>query len=160
MLQGCLRLKRLPVSVPAATMAAVNTAMVRRGIQGRFVTLFYGVLFPDGRLTYCNAGHNPQMLVTSSRVERLEIGGMVLGLFDGTPFEEGTVVLEPGDFLVTFSDGVSEAMDRKGEEFGDERLLESIASMTDNGVVPRLKHVFASVSAFTAGAAQNDDVTH
>ena len=84
---------------------------------------------------------------------------MVLGLFDGTPFEEGSVVLEPGDFLVTFSDGVSEAMDRSGEEFGDERLLESIASMTESGVAPRLKHIFSSVSAFTAGAAQNDDVT-
>ena len=144
---------------PAATMAAVNTALVRRGIQGRFVTLFYGVLFPDGRLTYCNAGHNPPMLVTRSRVERLETGGMVLGLFDGTPFEEGEVVLEPGDFLVTFSDGVSEAMDEEGEEFGDERLLESIASMTDDEVSPKLKHVFTSVSAFTAGAAQNDDVT-
>ena len=64
-----------------------------------------------------------------------------------------------GDFLVTFSDGVSEALDEEGEEFGDERLLESIASMTDEGVAPRLKYVFTSVSSFTAGAAQNDDVT-
>lgn len=159
MLQGSLAAQAFASVGPAATMAAVNTALVRRGIQGRFVTLFYGVLFPDGRLTYCNAGHNPPMLVTRSRVERLEIGGMVLGLFDGTPFEEGSVVLERGDFLVTFSDGVSEAMDEAGEEFGDERLLESIATMTDNEVALRLKHVFASVSVFTAGAAQNDDVT-
>lgn len=68
-------------------------------------------------------------------------------------------MLEPGDFLVTFSDGVSEAMDKEGEEFGDERLLESIAGMTDDEVSPKLKHVFTSVSAFTAGAPQNDDVT-
>ena len=159
MLQGSLAAQAFASVGPAATMAAVNTALVRRGIQGRFVTLFYGVLFPDGRLNYCNAGHNPPMLVTRSRVERLETGGMVLGLFDGTPFEEGSVVLEPGDFLVTFSDGVSEAMDGAGEEFGDERLLESIATMTENEVARRLKHIFASVSAFTAGAAQNDDVT-
>ena len=159
LLQGSLAAQAFASVGPAATMAAVNTALVRRGIQGRFVTLFYGVLFPDGRLTYCNAGHNPPMLVTHSRVERLETGGMVLGLFDGTPFEEASVVLEPGDFLVTFSDGVSEAMDEQGEEFGDERLLESIASMTDDEVAPKPKHVFASVSAFTAGAAQNDDVT-
>ena len=159
LLQGSLAAQAFASVGPAATMAAVNTALVRRGIQGRFVTLFYGVLFPDGRLTYCNAGHNPPMLVTRSRVERLETGGMVLGLFDGTPFEEGSVVLAPGDFLVTFSDGVSEAMDKEGEEFGDERLLESIAGMTDDEVSPKLKHVFASVSAFTAGAAQNDDVT-
>jgi sigma-B regulation protein RsbU (phosphoserine phosphatase) len=99
------------------------------------------------------------MLVTGLRVERLETGGMVLGLFDGTPFKEGRAVLEPGDFLVTFSDGVSEAMDREGEEFGDERLLERIATMTESEGAPRLKHIFATVSAFTAGAAQNDDVT-
>ena len=159
MLQGSLAAQAFASVGPAATMAAVNTALVRRGIHGRFVTLFYGVLFPDGRLNYCNAGHNPPMLVTRSHVERLETGGMVLGLFDGTPFEEGSVVLEPDDFLVTFSDGVSEAMNRSGEEFGDERLLESIASMTENEVALRLKHIFASVSVFTAGAAQNDDVT-
>ena len=94
LLQGSLAAQAFASAGPAATMAAVNTALVRRGIQGRFVTLFYGVLFPDGRLTYCNAGHNPPMLVTRSRVERLETGGMVLGLFDGTPFEEGSVVLD------------------------------------------------------------------
>ena len=124
MLQGSLAAQAYASAGPAATVAAVNTALVRRGIQGRFVTLFYGVLFPDGRLTYCNAGHNPPMLVVrDAGVQRLETGGMVLGLFDGTPFEEDTVTLQPGDFLVVFSDGVSEALNPTGDEFGDERLL-------------------------------------
>ena len=61
---------------------------------------------------------------------------MVIGLFDGTPFEEGSVTLAPGDFLLTFSDGVSEAMDSSGEEFGDERLLASLAEMTATEVEP------------------------
>ena len=88
------------------------------------------MLFPDGRLTYCNAGHNPPMLVSGDGgVQRLEAGGMVIGLFDDVPFEEATVVLESGDFLVTFTDGVSEALDPSGEEFGDDRLLASIAAM-------------------------------
>ena len=160
MLQGSLTAQAYVSQGPAATMAAVNTALVRRGIQGRFVTLFYGVLFPDGRLTYCNAGHNPPMLVAQdSGVKRLEEGGMVLGLFDGTPFEEETVTLGPGDFLVAFSDGVSEALDPAGEEFGDDGLLASIASMRESAVEERLKHVFPSVSEFTAGAAQHDDIT-
>ncbi len=160
MLLGSLAAQAYASAGPAETMAAANTALVRRGIQGRFVTLFYGVLFPDGRLTYCNAGHNPPMLISQgSKVVRLETGGMVIGLFDGTPFEEGSVTLAPGDFLVTFSDGVSEAMDASGEEFGDERLLASLAEMTATEVEPQLKHVFTSVSKFTAGAAQNDDVT-
>ncbi len=115
MLQGSLAAQALSSTGPATTMAAVNTALVRRGIQGRFVTLFYGILFPDGRLVYCNAGHNPPMLVTKrAGVERLETGGMVIGLFDGTPFTEDTVYLEAGDFLLTFSDGVSEAMNAGG----------------------------------------------
>ena len=75
------------------------------------MTLFYAVLYLDGRLTYCNAGHNPPMLVSGdATVQRLETGGMVIGLFDGVPFEEETVVLSPGDFLVAFSDGVSEGV--------------------------------------------------
>ena len=145
---------------PASTMAAVNKALVLRGIQGRFVTLFYGVLFPDGRLTYCNAGHNAPMLVTKGApVQRLEEDGMVLGLFDGVDFAEATVTLGTGDFLVVFSDGVSEAMDADDEEFGDDRLVESLTAMTADEAKSRLDHVFASVKQFTAGAAQNDDVT-
>ncbi len=160
MLQGSLAAQAFISAGPAATMAAVNTALVRRGIQGRFVTLFYAILYPDGRLTYCNAGHNAPMLVTSdSSVQRLDTGGMVIGLFDGTPYEEATVMLKPGDFLLTFSDGVSEAMNEAEEEYGDEGILASLAAMTETQVEPQLKHVFAGVSKFTAGAAQNDDVT-
>ena len=159
MLQGSLTAQAFASVGPAATMSAVNTALVRRGIQGRFVTLFYGVLFPDGRLTYCNAGHNAPMLVTGGDVQRLETGGMVLGIFDSAAFEEASVMLQSGDFLVTFSDGVSEALSEEGEEYGDDRLLGSIADMTASEVEPRLKHVLENVSAFTAGAAQSDDVT-
>ena len=96
MLQGSLAAQAYASSRPAATVSAVNTALVRRGIQGRFVTLFYAVLYPDGRLTFCNAGHNPPMLVAGDAgVQRLETGGMVIGLFDGVPFEEETVMLNP-----------------------------------------------------------------
>ena len=66
MLLGSLAAQACASAGPAATVIAVNTALVRRGIQGRFVTLFYAVLFPDGRLTYCNAGHNPPMLVSGN----------------------------------------------------------------------------------------------
>ena len=160
MLQGSLAAQAIVSQGPAETMAAVNTALVRRGIQGRFVTLFYGVLYRDGRLSYCNAGHNPPMLAThGSGIQRLETGGMVLGLFDGVEYEQGTATLAPGDFRVVFSDGVSEALNPSDEEFGDDRLRSSIGRMTDAAVEPRLQHVFRSVSDFTAGAAQHDDVT-
>ncbi|MCY4025884.1 MAG: SpoIIE family protein phosphatase [Acidobacteria bacterium] len=145
---------------PASILAAVNDALVRRGIAGRFVTLFFAVLSPDGRLTYCNAGHNPPMLLgTHGAVRRLDVGGLVLGLFEGVDFSEATVELAPGDSLVVFSDGVSEAMSSEGEEYGDDRLLASLTAMPAGDAASRLAEIFADVERFTAGAAQHDDVT-
>ena len=145
---------------PASILAAVNTALVRRGISGRFVTLFFAVLSPDGRLTYCNAGHNPPMLVgAAGAVRRLEVGGLVLGLFEGVDFEEATVDLAPGDVLVVFSDGVSEAMSAAGEEYGDDRLIASLTDGVAADAESRLARIFAEVERFTAGAPQHDDVT-
>ena len=159
LMQGSLAAEGSIGAGPAATMATVNTALVRRGIQGRFVTLFYAVLYPDGRLVYCNAGHNAPVLVTKTGVRRLETGGMVVGLFDGISFAEGTVNLQPDDYLVVFSDGVPEAMNAAEEEYGDERLLACLAGMTGAGCEPRLQEIFAGVERFTAGAPQHDDVT-
>ena len=125
----------------------MNTALVRRGISGRFVTLFFAVLSPEGRLTYCNAGHNPPMLVgADGEVRRLEVGGIVLGLFEGVDFAEATVDLAPGDFLVVFSDGVSEAMSAAGEEYGDDRLIASLADISAGDAESRLARIFGDVS--------------
>ena len=160
LMQGSLAAEGSSGAAPAATITTVNAALVSRGIQGRFVTLFYGVLFPDGRLQYCNAGHNAPLLVSAAgEVSRLETGGMVVGLFDGVPFLEGSATLEPDDYIVLFSDGVSEAMNEAEDEFGDDRILECLAGMTDSGTEARLQQLFTSVKRFTAGAVQNDDVT-
>ena len=159
LMQGSLAAEGSVGTGPAATVTTVNAALVRRGIQGRFVTLFYAVLYPDGRLVYCNAGHNAPVLVTTRGVERLETGGMVVGLFDGVPFAEGTLSLNPGDYLVLFSDGVSEAMNQEGDEYGDDRLLECLAAVRGTACEPRLQELLASVERFTAGAPQHDDVT-
>ena len=96
------------------TLARVNQALIRRSVEARFATAFYGVLGPTGALTYCNAGHNPPLLLRANSVERLEQGGLILGLFEHATFEEATVQLQPGDLLITFSDGVTEAMRSKG----------------------------------------------
>jgi sigma-B regulation protein RsbU (phosphoserine phosphatase) len=84
---------------------------------------------------------------------------MPLGLFEGAPLEEETVTMEPGDFVVTFSDGVSEAMNAEEEEFEDARILKSIEGSSGRDAQSKLEHPFSSVKTFTAGAAQNDDVT-
>ena len=117
------------------------------------------MLGSDGQLTFCNAGHNPPFLVGRDGVRRLETGGMPLGLFEGTPLEEEAVMMEPGDFVVTFSDGVSEAFNPAGQEFEDARILESIQGSPGRDAQAQLEHLFSSVKVFTAGTAQTDDVT-
>ena len=159
LLQGNLAAQATTASGPADALSNVNTALIHRAIEARFVTMFYAVLNSDGRLTFCNAGHNPPFLVGRTGVRRLETGGMPLGLFEGAPLEEESVRMEPGDFVVTFSDGVSEAFNGAGEEFEDARILESIESAPGRDAQTQLEHLFSSVKTFTAGAAQNDDVT-
>ena len=159
LLQGNLEAQATIASGPADALSNVNAALIHRAIEARFVTLFYAVLSPDGQLTFCNAGHNPPFLVGRNGVRRLETGGMPLGLFDGAPLEEETVTMAPGDFVVTFSDGVSEALNPAGEEFEDARILESIDSSTGRDAQTQLEHLFSSVKTFTAGEAQYDDVT-
>ena len=140
-------------------IARLNHGLFRRAIESRFLTTFYGMLGPDGSLTYCNAGHNAPLLVSRSGIRRLEIGGVVLGLFDHATFGEETLALEPGDFVLAFSDGVTEALNPAGDEFTDERLIASVT--TRRGATPQaaVEALLADVRAFCADATQSDDVT-
>lgn len=144
---------------PAVTLSRVNQALIRRSIESRFATAFYAVVSKDGKLLYCNAGHNPPLLVRKDRVERLEKGGLILGLFEHATFEEDTVSIEAGDILITFSDGVTEAMSASGEEYGEERLLECVQKNRAQSTSDLLDSILASVKAFAIGAVQSDDVT-
>jgi sigma-B regulation protein RsbU (phosphoserine phosphatase) len=143
----------------APLMTRLNRGLFRRAIEARFLTSFYGMLAPDGTLTYCNAGHNAPLLVSATAIRRLEVGGVVLGLFDSASFEEETLKLEPGDLIVLFSDGVTEAMNAEGEEFTDDRLI--ACANAHRGEAPQqvLEALLADVQAFCAGEAQSDDVT-
>jgi sigma-B regulation protein RsbU (phosphoserine phosphatase) len=140
-------------------MAHINRTLIRRAIQSRFVTVMYGVLAPDGRLTYSNAGHNPPILVGRGGIRRLETGGLILGLFPHATYEEETLQLEDGDTLVVFSDGVTEALNVAGEEFGEDRLLPCITEHCANPTSVLLDRILATVRTFAASAAPNDDVT-
>ena len=158
-LQGMFTAHAASEGGPAATLARVNQALVRRAVQNRFVTMAYGIVSPDGQLTYCNAGHNPPMLFTRGTVLRLEEGGMVLGLFGHAQFAQATLPLNPGDVLVVFSDGVSEAIDVAGEEFGDDRIVSCIGANLHLEPAALLEHLLAAVRQFSEGTIQRDDVT-
>lgn len=159
MMQGMFAAQAAASDTPSQTITRVNLALYRRGIESRFVTLMYGSISPDGRLTYCNAGHNPPLVVGASGVRRLEVGGPIVGLFEHATYQEETVVLNPGEWLIVFSDGVSEALSADGEEFGDERIISTVTGQTGTDPHGMLKAVFADVREFTKGAAQSDDIT-
>jgi sigma-B regulation protein RsbU (phosphoserine phosphatase) len=100
--------------------------------------------------------------VTSAGVRRLETGGMVLGLFEHTTFDEETLTLHPGDFIIAFSDGVTEAFNTAGEEYMDDRLLASIERhrAARLGSSPQLvEHLLADVRTFCGTEMQHDDIT-
>ncbi|HKF66929.1 MAG TPA: PP2C family protein-serine/threonine phosphatase, partial [Vicinamibacterales bacterium] len=146
-------------SSPAKVILKINHGLFRRSIENRFLTAFYGVLSPDGAFTFTNAGHNAPVLVSKSGVRRLETGGMVLGLFEHATFEEETVRLQAGDFIIAFSDGVTEALNTAGEEYTDDRLLASIER--HRGLAPDalVASLLADVHTFAGDATQNDDLT-
>ena len=159
LMQGIFAAQATSTLEPAATMELVNTALVRRGIESRFVTIFYGILTADGTLTYCNAGHNPPLLFGSNGVRRLEVGGPIVGLFEGAPFEQERLQLAPGDRLVIFSDGVSEASNVAGEEYGDSRIIDALKGTDAENPPAVLSRLIASVRTYASGAPQSDDIT-
>jgi sigma-B regulation protein RsbU (phosphoserine phosphatase) len=158
-LQGLFTAHASSEGGPAATLTRVNRALIRRAVQNRFATMAYGVLSRGGRLTYSNAGHNPPMLFTRGGVRRLEQGGLVLGLFPHAQYEEETLQLDPGDVLVVFSDGVSEAIDVHDEEFGDDRIVSCIKANRHLDPAALLDCLLTAGRQFSEGTVQRDDVT-
>ena len=142
-----------------ALVNRLNRGLLRRHVEARFMTAFYGILAPDGSLTYCNAGHNAPVLLSAAGARRLEIGGTVLGLFDDIAFDQDTVAMAPGDCLVVFSDGVTEARNPEGEEFGDDRLLACTAISWTSGPQAVLDALMSDVRRFCARAPSADDIT-
>jgi phosphoserine phosphatase RsbU/P len=159
MLQGIFWTQTFAPVEPAMMMTRVNRALLARGIENRFATIFFAVLSPDGRLTYCNAGQNPPMLFGASGVRKLETGGMIVGLFPHASYEQEEVRLNAGDLLAVYSDGVSEALNPAGDEYGDPRIQDVISP---NWLEPSdavLQLLLRSVHEFAQDAPQNDDVT-
>jgi sigma-B regulation protein RsbU (phosphoserine phosphatase) len=118
----------------------------------------------DGSLCYVNAGHLPPLLLRHSTggggaVARLESGGPVLGLLPRSSYEEGRVRVEEGDVLALFSDGLTEANNSQGEEFGEDRLRRALR-IPDNGSATEIcRRVLAEMRSFTGGQPRKDDLT-
>lgn len=144
---------------PADTIARINRALLRRAIEARFATMFYGVVTDAGALSYCNAGQEPPVLLRADGPVWLETGGPVIGLLAVAAYESETLLLQPDDVLVVCSDGITEARSAAGEEFGRERLLGALAGCRGLHADAVLERLLDAVRTFSAGAPQADDIT-
>ncbi len=143
----------------------VNNMVYDASTADRYATLFYAQYDPMSRcLTYVNAGHCPPILLRSAahchEVERLDkAGGTVVGLVPDVPYEQAAVELGPGDLLVIYTDGFSEAINPKLEEWGETRLLNAIRSCDGLAAKDVIQRVIQAADAFANGAPQSDDMT-
>jgi phosphoserine phosphatase RsbU/P len=164
-LQASLRTQALkPSGGPAEIVGLINRLIYDASAPSRYATFFYGQYDPaTRRLQYVNAGHNAPVICRPSRagdeILRLSKGGTVLGLFPDATFVEGCVELNPGDTLVAFTDGISEAMNPDQEQWEEERLIASIGESQGLFASEAIKYILRRVDAFTAGAKQYDDLT-
>ena len=142
----------------------MNRLIYQSSTTNRYATFFFGEYDPATRqLCYVNAGHNPPMLFRRSdgsmRLDRLEVGGPVVGLLGQFSYEQATVVLNGGDVLVAFTDGISESMNPAEEEWGEDALITSAQECLNQPASEILEHLMQRAVAFAAGANQHDDMT-
>lgn len=159
-LQASLRSQHAAMGDPARVLCAVNRVFYPSAAPNRFATVFYGE-YDDAtrRLRYVNCGHNaPALLRSDGRVERLHATATVLGLFEEFACAVAEVAVEPGDVLLVFSDGASEAWSDKGEEYGEERLIQAALSHRGRPVPEMIEAITRDVQVFS-GAEQEDDLT-
>jgi len=146
-------------SDPAELMSRVNSALLRRAVEARFATMVYALVAPDGALRYCNAGQDPPIVVGRDGDEWLETGGSVLGLFPDVPYDGGALRLRPGDLVILYSDGITEARNVAGEEFSRERLLDVACRCRGTDAQTARDQILSEVRRFSAGTVQYDDIT-
>jgi phosphoserine phosphatase RsbU/P len=168
-LQASLRSEatRAPENL-AAAVGSINRLVYEASSSNRYATFFYGQYDPArGRFDYVNAGHNPPMLfhraAGGENLVRLEPGGTVIGLLEDAHYEQGSVKLCPGDVLVAYTDGISEAMNLDDEEWGEDRMIATISEAMQQGrcdsAQQLLECLFVAATEFAGAAPQHDDMT-
>jgi serine phosphatase RsbU (regulator of sigma subunit)/pSer/pThr/pTyr-binding forkhead associated (FHA) protein len=145
----------------ADAVARINRTVCQNVPSNKFVTFFVSRLDPgSGQLTYVNAGHNPPLLIrANSDVDLLHEGGMVLGLFEGVPYEAGCVEMRAGDTLLAYSDGVTETWSPDGDEFGEDRLRALAVDGRELAAQALQDEILREIERFEEGARATDDRT-
>ncbi len=160
-LQASVRSQALSGCTSKECVDRSNKLLHKSTEPGKFVTFFCGQLDAETHeLAYCNAGHDRPILVSrSSTAERLEPAGLVLSFTEDATYEEVCRTLDPGDCLVVYSDGISEAFDENDEEFGEERLVDLIESNAAMGARALADEILCAVQGHRGKQPQSDDMT-
>lgn len=147
---------------PSSVLNEVNDLLIEDNRTGMFVTMLYGIFDPEtGEFEYGNGGHNPPLLAKANgTAEYLDMPeGIALGLFSEISFGKKKIVLEQGDALILYTDGVTEAMNESGEQFGEERFAKAVSEMDRSNLTVLNQQIIQAVSEFAGEAAQSDDIT-
>jgi serine phosphatase RsbU (regulator of sigma subunit)/DNA-binding NarL/FixJ family response regulator len=149
-------------TLPALSISTVNERILSDSRSGMFVTAFYAVLEPNtGRLRYVNAGHNPPILISNQKgkgVDRLQPTGMALGVMGELIWKQKVARMLPGDLLVMYTDGITDAQDPHGQFYGEQRLLQ-VVKRCNCPAQETLEIILEDLDRFTGGTPQLDDVT-
>jgi serine phosphatase RsbU (regulator of sigma subunit) len=148
----------------AEVMTKLNRITSANCPTNRFISLFFCLVNgPSGEISYCNAGHNPPLLIRAAGLpgnnEELTGGGPILGILASVDYQEQRAKLEPGDLLVIYSDGVTEAANAESEEFGVERLVRTVWAYRDRSAGEIVEAVNRALAEYTGAAPQSDDIT-
>jgi sigma-B regulation protein RsbU (phosphoserine phosphatase) len=145
---------------PGDALARTNRVLVRDARTGLLVTAFLGVLDADaGQVRYAIAGHEPPLLVRGGNVLELPAGGTILGLVDGAPEPDRSIELAPGDVLLAYTDGTTDAAAPDGRRFGAARLQAVVRDLTGTQAADLVEGVVAAVDDWAGGVEQADDIT-
>jgi sigma-B regulation protein RsbU (phosphoserine phosphatase) len=160
LLQGALLTATEHPEAMGHRIQRLNQFLLERTGGEKYATVFYCLLFDDGRMFYVNAAHCPPMVVRSNgERQELQASGTPVGLIEPTEFETVELHLSPRDKVVIYSDGVTEAQNRQGEFFGKRRLREVLEASAAGSCTAVHDAVQDAVTLFTEGAPQSDDIT-
>lgn len=147
---------------PADGITHANQLICADAADGMFVTLFYALLDPEAsEITYVNAGHNPPLLYRAEQDQLVELTrtGMAMGVMEDSAFEQRTVQLDPGDFVLLYTDGVTDATDAQEQEFGEERLHHIILQEQHTPVAKVIAALEQTLYEFVGASSPFDDIT-